>query len=184
MELESPLNRMTADHPSSILMEWMEAYGQDVWNYAYYLTKRRDAADDISQDVFLKALVSLRQFEGRSSVKTWLFAITRNLSMNYLRSSFIKKVTLIGMPAFARSERSAEMEAIGKQEISRIWQHVMSLPVKFREVLVLEFHYQLPRSETASLLGISEGTVKSRLHRARKRMEALLKGDEDDEQSK
>ncbi|SMF89624.1 RNA polymerase sigma-70 factor, ECF subfamily [Paenibacillus uliginis N3/975] len=171
-------NLVAADNPSSVLMEMMEAYGQDVWNYAYFLTRRRDAADDISQDVFLKALQHLRQFEGRSSVKTWLFAITRNLSMNYLKSSFIKKVTLVEWVTPKRNERSAEMEAIGNMEVSRIWQHVLSLPVKFREVLILEFHYQLPRREIAALLDISEGTVKSRLHRARARMEALLKGEE------
>lgn len=171
-------NLVAADNPSSVLMEMMEAYGQDVWNYAYFLTRRRDAADDISQDVFLKALQHLRQFEGRSSVKTWLFAITRNLSMNYLKSSFIKKVTLVEWVTPKHNERSAEMEAIGNMEVSRIWQHVLSLPVKFREVLILEFHYQLPRREIAALLDISEGTVKSRVHRARARMEALLKGEE------
>ncbi|MGM1048235.1 MAG: RNA polymerase sigma factor [Bacillota bacterium] len=171
-------NLVAADNPSSVLMEMMEAYGQDVWNYAYFLTRRRDAADDISQDAFLKALQHLRQFEGRSSVKTWLFAITRNLSMNYLKSSFIKKVTLVEWVTPKRNERSAEMEAIGNMEVSRIWQHVLSLPVKFREVLILEFHYQLPRREIAALLDISEGTVKSRLHRARARMESLLKGEE------
>lgn len=173
------LNNLVAmDNPNSVLMEMMESYGQDVWNYAYFLTRRRDAADDISQDVFLKALQHMRQFEGRSSVKTWLFAITRNLSMNYLKSSFIKKVTLVEWVTPKHNERSAEMEAIGNMEVSRIWQHVLSLPVKFREVLILEFHYKLPRREIAALLDISEGTVKSRLHRARIRMEALLKGEE------
>lgn len=178
MGLEYLNNMVGADNPSSVLIEMMETYGQDVWNYVYFLTKRRDVADDISQDVFLKALQNVQHFEGRSSVKTWLFAIARNLTMNYLGSSFIRKVTLVEWVAPKNHERSAEMEAIGSMEVSRIWQHVLSLPVKFREVLLLEFHHQLPRREIASLLDISEGTVKSRLHRARVRMEALLKGDE------
>ncbi|WP_306455055.1 RNA polymerase sigma factor [Paenibacillus dakarensis] len=169
---------VSVDNPNLALIEMMETYGQDVWNYAYFLTKRRDAADDISQDVFLKAFQHIRQFEGRSTVKTWLFAITRNLSMNYLRSSFIRKVTLVDRVTAKDHQRSAEMEAIGNMDVSRTWQHVLSLPVKFREVLLLEFHYQLPRREIAALLHISEGTVKSRLHRARVRMEALLRGDE------
>lgn len=178
MGLEYLNNMIAVDNPSSVLMEMMDAYGQAVWNYVFFLTKRRDAADDISQDVFLKALQHLHQFEGRCSVKTWLFAIARNLSMNYLKSSFIKKVTLMEWVTPKNHERSAELEAIGSMEVSRIWEHVLSLPVKFREVLLLEFHYQLPRREIAALLNISEGTVKSRLHRARARMEALLKGDD------
>lgn len=178
MELEIPRSEMTVSPPASDLMGWMEAYGQDVWNYAYSLTRSREAAADISQDVFLKAFVSHSHFEGRSSVKTWLFSITRNLSMNYLKSSFFRRVILVDRLEETAAERSAEMVAIGRHDVRRIWEHVLSLPVKFREVLILEFHYQLPRTETATLLGISEGTVKSRLHRARKRMEKLLKEDE------
>lgn len=178
MDLDNLNTMVAANNPSSILIEIMETYGQDVWNYVFFLTKRHDVSDDISQDVFVKALQHINQFEGRSSVKTWLFAIARNRSMNYLKSSFIKKVTLTERVIPKNYERSAEMEAIGIMDVSRIWQHVLSLPIKFREVLILEFHYQLPRREIAALLGISEGTVKSRLHRARARMEVLLKGDE------
>lgn len=178
MGLEYLNNMVGADNPSTVLTEMMEAYGQDVWNYVYFLTKRRDVADDISQEVFLRALQHIQHFEGRSSVKTWLFAIARNLTINYLKSAFIRKVTLVDWVSPKSHQRSAEMEAIGSMEVSRIWQHVLSLPFKLREVLLLEFHYQIPRREIADLLDISEGTVKSRLHRARVRMEALLKGDE------
>ncbi|CAM3289673.1 sigma-70 family RNA polymerase sigma factor [Paenibacillus lactis] len=169
---------VAADDAGSVLKELMESFGQDVWNYAYFLTKRRDAADDISQDVFLRAFRHLKDFQGRSSVKTWLLTITRNLSLNYLKSSFISKVSLAGWLTTRQASPSAEMEFLDTEAVSQIWKHVMQLPQAYREVLLLEFHFQLTRKEMAELLGISEGTIKSRLHRARVRMENLLRGED------
>ncbi|KOR88081.1 RNA polymerase sigma factor [Paenibacillus solani] len=163
---------------NTLLSDWMDSYGQDVWNYAFFLTKRKDAADDISQDVFMKALKHWNDFQGRSSVKTWLLTITRNLSLNYLKSSFVTRVSLIGWITSKQTEPSAEKEFMDAAAVSQIWKFVMELPPKYREVLILESHYQLPRKEMAQLLGISEGTIKSRLHRARARMEQKLKGED------
>jgi len=163
---------------NTLLSDWMESYGQDVWNYAFFLTKRKDAADDISQDVFMKALKHWSDFQGRSSIKTWLLTITRNLSLNYLKSSFVTRVSLIGWITSKQTKPSAEHEFMDAAAVSQIWKFVMELPPKYREVLILEFHYQLPRKEMAQLLGISEGTIKSRLHRARARMEQMLKGED------
>ncbi|GAB6929233.1 sigma-70 family RNA polymerase sigma factor [Paenibacillus sp. JCM 10914] len=169
---------VAADDASAILSELMDLYGQDVWNYAYFLTKRRDAADDISQEVFLKAFRHLHDFQGRSSVKTWLLTITRNISFNYLKSSFISRVMLLGRNMPDSSMPSAEMEYMDTHAVSRIWKLVMQLPAKYREVLILESHYHLTRKEMSELLNIAEGTIKSRLHRARARMEELLKGED------
>lgn len=161
---------------STLLSDWMESFGQDVWNYAFFLTKRKDAADDISQDVFLRAFKHWNDFQGRSSVKTWLLTITRNLSLNYLKSSYMTRVSLTGWITSKQTEPSAEKEFMDAAAVSQIWKYVLELPPKYREVLILESHYQLPRKEIAELLGISEGTIKSRLHRARARMEMKLKG--------
>jgi RNA polymerase sigma-70 factor (ECF subfamily) len=59
-----------------------------------------------------------------------------------------------------------------------VWEIVLGLPGKYREVIVLDAHYELSYKEMADLLGISEGTVKSRLHRARAKVERKLKEDE------
>ncbi len=173
------LKQMVAvNEASTVLSDLMESFGQDVWNYAFFLTKRKDAADDISQDVFLRAFKHWNDFQGRSSVKTWLFTITRNLSLNYLKTPFMTRVSLTGWIASKQTKPSAETEFMDAAAVSQIWKYVMELPPKYREVLILESHYQLPRKEMAELLGISEGTIKSRLHRARARMEKMLKGED------
>lgn len=151
----------------AILRELMTAHGDDVWNYAFSICRKPELADDITQDVFLKVYRRLTSFRGESSVKTWLLTITRNTALDYKRSAFWRKVTLFDMISPQGSSRSAENEALENLSISGIWAQVLQLPPKYREVLILFAHHQLSMKEIADVLGISVGTVKSRLHHAR-----------------
>lgn len=151
----------------AVLDELMRAYGTDVWNYAFFLTRRRELADDISQDVFVKVYNRLYTFNGQSSVKTWLLSITRNTARDALRSVWLRRVTLVDYWQDQRAGPSAERDALSRQMTDEIWSVVLSLPAKLREVLLLHAQYGLKQEEIAELLGVSLGTVKSRLHRAR-----------------
>lgn len=160
---------------NEVLRDLMTTYGEDVWNFAYFLTRRSDAADDISQDVFLIAYNKLYSFRGECSVKSWLLTITRNKSLHYLKSAFIRKVTLQDTVLFRKETApSAEKVMFDRMETSRLWDHVMTLPRKFREVLILDYHYGLTIKEMADLLQLSEGTVKSRAYRAKHKLSAML----------
>lgn len=167
---------------SVVLEDLMTVYGDDVWHFAYVLTRRRDAADDIAQDVFIAAYNRMYDFRGEASVKSWLLAITRNKSLNYLRSSFIRKVVPWDIFALRGKSQeaavSAEQAAMDKAASRDIWDHVLSLSVKHREVLILAYHYELSVEEIAEALGLSSGTVKSRLFRARQKMSELLEARE------
>lgn len=157
------------------LRRLMHTYGQDIWNYAYLITKRHDAADDIAQEVFVKAYTHIHQFRGESSVKTWLLAITRYASFNYRRSAFFRNVLLVGFVRSRGEGVSAEKQALDLIITDQLWEIVMRLPKKYREVLVLDAHYDMTLKEIANLLGISEGAVKSRLYRARAKVSESLK---------
>lgn len=169
---------MAIANPELLITEYMQSYGQNVWNYAFLLTRSTHAADDITQEVFEQAFLHLSKFEHRSSPKTWLLSITRNRSKNHMTSAFMRRVTLMDRIDFRETEGSAEGAALDRYSVNVIWKHVLSLPAKYREALLLDAHYQLSHREIAQLLGIAEGTVKSRIHRARAKMEKLLKGDE------
>ncbi|BBI31662.1 RNA polymerase sigma factor [Cohnella abietis] len=157
-----------------LFSELMMTYGKDVWHYAYFMTKRRDLADDITQDVFVKVYEHLDTFRGGSSVKSWLLTITRNTSLDYLKTAWIRRVQLV--PSWFRQDyqRSAENEWFSSEEKNHIWSLVLDLPRKQREVLLLFAHHHLSMKEIAELLELSEGTVKSRLHRARQAMGSLM----------
>ena len=171
--------KLAAEDIPLAVEQLMEAHGQDVWNYAFLLTKQRESADDITQEVFLAALRKLPLFEGRSSPKTWLLTITRHKAINWLKSSFLRRVRLFGTVQQRQLQRSAEQEVLAQMGIKKIWLSVMQLPAKLREVLILHAHYGLSYGEIANVLQISMGTVKSRLYRARSRMELMLKEEGD-----
>ncbi|MDR6879820.1 sigma-70 family RNA polymerase sigma factor [Bacillus sp. 3255] len=157
-----------------ILCELMENFGEDVWNFAYFLTRRREAADDLSQEVFLAAYNGIYAFRGDCSVKSWLLTITRNKAMHVLQSAFIRKVTLTDR-LFARNNAPpAEQVIFTRLENRHLWHMVLQLPRKYREVLILDYHYGLKQKEIAKLLRVSEGTVKSRSHRAKKTLNKWL----------
>ncbi|TVX96714.1 RNA polymerase sigma factor [Cohnella terricola] len=149
------------------LYELMTAYGDDVRRYAYAITKNREQAKDIAQEVFLKVYRSIGSFKGDSSMKTWLFTITRNLAINELKSSYMRRIVLLGWVKPQKNERSAEMDYFTEQSVREIRDIIMKLPNKLREVLILTLEHELTMAEIAKLVNVSEGTVKSRLHRAR-----------------
>jgi RNA polymerase sigma-70 factor (ECF subfamily) len=152
----------------AILRDLMKAYGDDVWNYAFSLCKKADVAQDVTQEVFLKVFRKLGTFRGESSVKTWILTITRNTAADFRKAALLHRIKLAGLIGKGeRFERSAESEAMENIAVTDIWQKVLKLPGKYREVLVLSAHHQLSMAEIAAILGISSGTVKSRLHHAR-----------------
>jgi RNA polymerase sigma-70 factor (ECF subfamily) len=159
----------------SAFRDLMADYGQEVWNFAYVITRKRDLADDITQDVFLKVLRNIGSYRGESAFKTWLFAITRNVAVNYLRSAFVRRVTLVDYIVPRGGHRSAEEEALDHLYADNIWNAVLKLPAKYREVLVLDGKYDLSVKEIANIPGQPEGTVKAKLSRARAKMAEMAK---------
>jgi RNA polymerase sigma factor (sigma-70 family) len=160
----------------------MDDYGNDVWNYAYFLTKSAEQADDLSQEVFIKAYSGIAHYRGECSLKTWLLTITRNTTFTYRKSKFFRS-SLWGETLSMETERehsgqrvmipektshpSAEMEVMRNEHVHEIWDIVLALPKKFREILLLNLKYELTTSEIAEMLKISLGTVKSRLSRGK-----------------
>jgi RNA polymerase sigma-70 factor (ECF subfamily) len=161
---------------SLALEDLMKKYGQQVWSFAYVLTKNRHLADDVTQDVFLQAYRHVASFRGESSVKTWLLAITRNICRNYRHAAFFRKVLLVGDSTPREDyDQSAEQAFLEREAANGVWRQVFRLPAKLRETLVLHAKYELSTAEIAKLLRIPEGTVKSRLFAARKKLSNLLK---------
>ncbi|MEH6980354.1 RNA polymerase sigma factor, partial [Bacillus pseudomycoides] len=75
---------------------------QDVWNYSFIITKDTHLSDDITQEVFIKVFKKWSSFRNESSVKTWLLKITRNTALNYLKSSYFKRISLV---SFFRNDK-------------------------------------------------------------------------------
>jgi len=152
----------------------MQSHGQEVWNYAFLLTNNHHLADDIAQDVFVQVFLHIDSFRGQSSMRTWLFSITRNIAFNYKKSAFFRNVMLLDYIVPSAGAQSAEDQYMSRTYTDTIWKLVLKLPSKYREVLILDAHYDMPLTEIALLLRLSIGTVKSRLHRARGKLKSYL----------
>jgi len=157
----------------------IKTYWSDVWNFIYVMTRNRSTSDDLTQETFIRAFRSLSAFRGESSYRNWLLQIARNLTINYRRSAFVRRMVFLDAPYLLKTASSAESEFLRQQHITDIWHQVLHLPAKFREVLVLDAKYDLSIQEMANLLHVPEGTIKSRLSRARARMTNWLRGEKE-----
>ena len=157
-----------------------------LYNFAHWLTQNRAEAEDLVQETYLKALKGFSSFQPGTNFRAWIFRILRNTfltSRTGLQAS--RTVPLDGEeeePSAAITVENPESILISRNSAERVQQAIESLPVIFREVLLLCDVEEMSYQEIAEALSIPIGTVMSRLSRARK---ALRQGlDEKVEEAK
>ncbi|WP_076346175.1 sigma-70 family RNA polymerase sigma factor [Alicyclobacillus vulcanalis] len=158
------------------LAEWMELYGGDVIRLAYSYVHNFHKAEDIAQDVFLRAWQHYHEFQGHSSVKTWLLSITANRARDVLRSGAERRERADEGEAFAREVEPTDPADVVADKLARdaMWAAIRSLPETYREVMELYYGNDLTTHEVAEVLGIRDETVRTRLHRGRHLLERAL----------
>jgi RNA polymerase sigma-70 factor (ECF subfamily) len=156
-----------------------------VFNLAARLLGDPEEARDAAQEVFLQVYRMLGRFEGRSSLKTWIYRIAVNQCHNrrrfwHRRHRDREQAFDEGLSArdavSAASGPSPYEEALRRERARRVQQALLQLSFEHRSVLVLRDVEGLTCEEVAGALGVPEGTVKSRLSRARDAMRARLRG--------
>jgi len=149
-----------------------ERYADDVLRMAYFYLADRHKAEDVCQDVFVKLYTHGKSIEpGRE--KAWLLRVTVNCCRDLWRGAWLKRVVL-GAPVLEIIPD--EDNAIEKrEEKAELMRAVNKLPQAFREAVLLHYFQGLGISEIAQMLDLPEGTISSRLSRARKKLEVLLK---------
>ncbi|MFD1639597.1 RNA polymerase sigma factor [Evansella tamaricis] len=155
--------------------EWKQVHLEELYEnysdaiYRFILLQIRDTqqAEDLTQEVFIRAYKGLEQFEGRSSYKTWLYTIARNTTHDYYR----KKRPISFLPAFFQNQ--PEVTAMSPEElmemgegVKELYEALSKLKPSYREVIVLRQIKEFSIKETAEILGWSEAKVKSTTHRA------------------
>lgn len=154
--------------------ELYRLYATDVLRVSYYYLGNREQAEDVTQDVFVKLITNQPELEpGRE--KAWLFKVALNRCRDIWRSSWFKKVVL-GHPAFELFPAPDEIGTVADQY--DLAEAVSRLRPEFKEVVLLFYYQGFSVTEIAGILGIAEGTVSSRLSRARNKLQEELKGDE------
>lgn len=178
----APLSEISPQEHEYTLENLMREYGNDILRMAYLYVKDIHAAEDMFQEVFLKVNEKLHTFEGKSDIKTWLLRITMNTCKDYLKSAYHSKV--VPMYDFTEEQITTEeeYEEIEKAETARtVKEAVMALPEYYREAVLCVYFQDMSLDAAAKTLGVSTGTVKSRLSRAKEKLKQSLEGRLSDE---
>jgi RNA polymerase sigma-70 factor (ECF subfamily) len=150
-------------------------YWRKVFNVAYKFVGRHDAAEDLTQDIFLKIFKSLETFDRRANFQTWLISVSRNLCIDYYRSARKERETIDRqvnaddlMPV---STEVAPDAALEQRDLAVLLRRALErLPESLRAAVVMRDIQELSYQEIAGRLDLPEGTVKSRINRGRKEL--------------
>lgn len=164
----------------------VDGYGKLVYHLCLRMVGNEQDAWDLSQDAFLKAYTNLSVFRGDSKFSSWLYKLTTNVCLDFLRRQNRQKtVPLTYETPDGREEylpipdtrSSPETEAERRELQAAVRRGLSQLPESQREILVLRELGQLSYEEIAGQLGLEPGTVKSRIFRARKNLCDILTKD-------
>jgi len=143
----------------------MQEHTDYLLKLAYLYVKDWPAAEDIVQDVFLAYYQKFKQFEERSTLKTYLARMTINKCKDYLKSWSYRKQVLTN--SFSNQTKKVRNRIVEEDEKLELADAVLQLPLKYREVIIYYYFEELSILEVAHMLSLSENTVKTRLRKSR-----------------
>jgi RNA polymerase sigma-70 factor (ECF subfamily) len=146
--------------------------GTLAFRVAYSVLRHREDAEDVAQESLAKAYRSFRQLRDRDRFRAWLVRATWRMALDWRRGD--KRRVQREQVALGSGTISTEDVAVENERASHLWSAIDSLPEKLRLALVLSSMEGHDTREVASLLGIPEGTVRSRLFLARKALAEKL----------
>ena len=138
--------------------------------------RRRDVAEDVLHDVYVKVLSGEARFDGRSTLRTWLFGVIRRTASSLRRRRRLHAMLGIRVERPAASS-SPDEEAIASDRRERTLRALNALSDRQREVLHLVFYQDLTIEDAAAIMSISVGSARTHYHRGKTRMAALLRVD-------
>src|SRR5262252_7514556 len=167
-----------------LLADLVERCQHRLVRYLLYLTGWRDYAEDIAQETWIRVLQRGSQYNGRQRFDLWLFAIARNLAIDYLRQKR-KAVQTASAPddrdeiLLVCSSGPSPFEAAARSEDAiRLAGHLQSLSPLYREALLLRFQEDLSLAEIAQVLGAPISTVTSRIYRGLAELRSAFEEDD------
>jgi RNA polymerase sigma-70 factor (ECF subfamily) len=165
-----------------LLDRLIEQYQHRLLRYLVYLSGNRELAEDLFQETWIRVLERGHQYDGKHEFSTWLYAVARNLTIDYLRKKC--PVSLDGLmddeehaPFEPADGRPMAWEVLQQHEqAERVGAALVSIPAEYRETVMLRFQEGMALDEIAAVTGAPLGTVKSRLYRGLNMLMSRLKG--------
>ena len=152
---------------------------QLIWRICWHYTGNREAAEDCGQETMIRIWRNLDSYRGDCALESWVYRIAANCCMDFLRKKKRDKsesVEPLREQGFDPADPSpgTEEQVVAEDEHRRLREAITQLPEEQREALILTQLQKVPYEEAALLLNVSEGTIKSRVNRAKARLKEIL----------
>ena len=156
---------------------FLDKYGQQVFALVARIVSCQEDAEELTQDVFLKAFQQLSSFKAESSFSTWIFRIAYNAAISATRKHN-HDVLHLDDAVFANLSDAQVDEALedeSEEQLKRLTQAMEKLNADERALLTLYYRKEKPLAEVAFILGMTESNTKVKLHRIRKKLYVIMK---------
>ncbi len=154
---------------------FINQYQDKLFNYCLHLSNNYQIAEELTQESFIKVYQNIETYDyKKAALSTWLFRIAHNVSINYLRDN-AQPAAVLTMAAAAYP--SPEEQYLIQEKYEKLLLALQELPLEGREMVLLKDYLGLSCQELAVIFAIPAGTVKSRLHKLRKRLRELVGDD-------
>jgi len=155
-------------------------YQDRVYSTAYRMMNDQEDAQDLTQEIFLRAYQRIGKFDFRSAFSTWLYRLAVNLCIDELRKrKRSANTTPLEEAVLQADENTPEDHVMSRDREKRVWDAINSLKDKERSIIILRDIEGLSYKEIAEVLKCSLGRVKSRIHEARQKLKAILETETD-----
>lgn len=155
-----------------LLAELYEKYREEILLYVYSLCHSMEAAEDITQEVFVKAILSLS--DHHENFRAWLYMVARNLTYNYSRKNKNKAKAVEELKQGPAFEADISEKVVMKEQYRELYEAIGKLNENYREILILQYFGNMQLKEVAEVLGISHGNARALAHRARSKLKQLV----------
>lgn len=161
--------KINKNAPEEVFEQIYRDHYKRIYAFLYKLCRNSETAEDLTQETFYQAYISLGRFDGSCELLTWLISIAKNLFFKYLRSTKNDSMTIDLYITDLEAPLSDEpgYRLIREVEIADVRRAIDAMPKKYSEVLVLRIYAELPYEEIARKLGISVNSAKVIFHRAK-----------------
>ena len=162
----------------SIFAQLVERYQNYVFTLVHRMVESREDAEEISQDIFVKAYRSLADFRGDSKFSTWLYTIARTSSITFLRKKKLNMVSMDNEKTFIQTENQESGFKANlieqKSKHAMVNEAIKMLSTDDAQVITLFYKGEQTLEEMGLILGLEPNTVKVKLHRARQRLKEKM----------
>ena len=155
----------------------MRTHQEAVFRFAYLLLGDPDDAEDVAQESFLRAWKYLKRFDAARPLKPWLLSITANLASNRRRSAGRYVAALMRAIRDEPTTIRIEEKSVANSEAAELRMAVQKLSVEDQQIIYLRYFLDLSVSETAQVMRVAEGTVKSKSSRALEKLRTVIRQD-------